>query len=137
MKPEERVLFGLKPDGASSPAAQDETGDKGKARSLALATYFFRVPRAYLPMLGHTIIVRAIPSPALHPKSNLSSQCRRGWLQAMLDYAISIWAPTRYLEELAVSPVQAGVYIAIPNIADFCSQFVTGAIEVSLTTFIH
>ena len=53
----------------------------------------------------------------------------------MLDYAISIWAPTRYLEELAVSPVQAGVYIAIPNIADFCSQFVTGAIEVSLTTF--
>ena len=69
MKPEERVLFGLKPDGASSPAAQDETGDKGKARSLALATYFFRVPRAYLPMLGHTIIVRAIPS-ALHPKYN-------------------------------------------------------------------
>ena len=69
-----------------------------------MMTDFFRVPRAYLPILGHSII-------------------------AIIDNGISIWAPTRYLNELGCSPVQAGIYIAIPNIADFCSQFILGAFE--------
>ena len=49
------------------------------------------------------------------------------------DNGISIWAPTRYLDELGCSAVQAGVLIAIPNIADFCSQFILGAVDYLLT----
>ena len=52
---------------------------------------------------------------------------------ACADNGISIWAPTRYLDELGCSAVQAGLLIAIPNIADFCSQFILGAVDYVLT----
>jgi hypothetical protein len=98
MKDDERALCGLAPSSALSKGPIT----KATVRSGALETYFFRVPRAYLPILGHSII-------------------------AIIDNGIPIWAPTRYLNELGCSPVQAGIYIAMPNIADFCSQFILGA----------
>jgi hypothetical protein len=57
MRPAERTLFGLAATEAGQGAAGAGTAPTAKPkRSLALATYFFRVPRAYLPMLGHFII---------------------------------------------------------------------------------
>ena len=94
----ERKLFGLDPNPAA-PAPK-----KKRAAGLSLATYFVKVPRAWLPVLGHTTGVA-------------------------IDYALMQWSPTRYLEELGCSPAQMGVHVAIPSAVDIFAQFVTSAIE--------
>ena len=65
--------------GGGGGGGSAQSGSKG----FGLATYFFGVPEAWLPMLGHCSI-------------------------CVVDYALMQWSPTRYLEELACSPAVAG-----------------------------
>ena len=51
MKDDEKALFGLD----KKPEGKDEASKPAK-KSGALATYFFRCGRGYLPMLGHSIL---------------------------------------------------------------------------------
>ena len=77
MKDDEKALFGLdkKPEGTSEAS-------KPAKKSGALATYFFRCGRGYLPMLGHSIIavVGASAKPLLrfrNPQLEMDSCCLR------------------------------------------------------------
>jgi hypothetical protein len=89
---------------SSSSSSSSKSGKPGGGGGMSLATFFFRVPQAYLPVLGHTTIVA-------------------------IDYAIMQWSPTRYLYELGCSPAQMGLHVALPNIVDVFSQFLSSAIE--------
>lgn len=102
----ERELFGLRTTAQADPGNGSATipGTSKPKGFATLSTYFFRVPQAYLPVLGHTTIVA-------------------------IDYAIMQWSPTRYLYELGCSPAQMGLHVALPNIVDVFSQFVSSAIE--------
>ena len=132
MKDDEKALFGLD----KKPEGKDEASKPAK-KSGALATYFFRCGRGYLPMLGHSILAVigacAKPPPCFRFLSLTNELDTHDMPAARADNGISIWAPTRYLDELGCSAVQAGLLIAIPNIADFCSQFILGAVDYVLT----